>query len=233
MESLTSVYLLPGMMCDERLFAPQIACLSRDYDVVVGDITGFDSIGAIADSVLSTAPEKFALAGLSMGGIVAMQIMAQAPHRVERLALLDTNPCAELVAMKTRRVSQLKKVKAGLLPVVMRDEMKPNYLASGHGKQAILDLCLEMAEDLGADVFHRQSHALRDRADQQETLRNISVPSLILCGREDRACPVERHTLMHRLIPDSTLVIVEGAGHLPTLEKPEATNAALLLWLGA
>lgn len=233
MDALTRVYFLPGMMCDERLFTPQIACLSKDYDVIVGDITGHDSISAIATSFLSTAPEKFSLAGLSMGGIVAMEIMAQAPHRVERLALLDTNPCAELPAMKMRRSSQLEKVEAGLLRVVMCDEMKPNYLAPGSGKQTILDLCLEMAEDLGADVFRRQSHALRDRVDQQETLRKISVPSLILCGREDRACPVERHTMMHRLIPNSTLVIVEGAGHLPTLESPEVTNAALLQWLAA
>lgn len=228
---MTPLVLLPGMMCDERMFAPQIAALSRDREITVGDITGHDTMHGLATSVLAVAPERFALAGLSMGGIVAMEVMRLAPQRVTRLALLDTNPLAEAPAMRDRRTPQIENVKAGRLRTVMRDEMKPNYLADGDGKQAILDLCMEMAEDLGAKVFIRQSLALRDRPDQQDTLRAVTVPTLILCGREDRACPVERHELMHRLIPHSTLTIIDGAGHLPTLEKPDQTNAALARWL--
>jgi len=80
-------------------------------------------------------------------------------------------------------------------------------------------------------VFIRQSAALRDRPDQQATLRSVRIPTLILCGAEDRLCPLEGHELMHRLVPDSTLSVIEGAGHLPTLERPETTNAALHRWL--
>ncbi len=228
---MTPLVLLPGMMCDERMFAPQIAAMGRDCDITVGDITGHDTMHGLATSVLATAPQRFALAGLSMGGIVAMEVVRLAPQRVTRLALLDTNPLAEAPAMRDRRTPQIENVKAGRLRTVMRDEMKPNYLADGDGKQAILDLCMEMAEDLGAEVFIRQSIALRDRPDQQDTLRAVTVPTLILCGREDRACPVQRHELMHRLIPHSTLTIVDGSGHLPTLEKPDQTNAALARWL--
>ena len=170
---------------------------------------------ALAAEVLAHAPPRFALAGLSMGGIVAMEILAQAPERIERLALLDTNPRSELPEIQARRAPQIEAVQAGHLREVMRDEMKPNYLAEGPGRQAVLDLCMDMAMALGPDVFVNQSRALRDRPDRQDVLRAVNVPTLLLCGREDRLCPVERHELMHGLIPGSTLEIIEGAAHLP------------------
>lgn len=125
----------------------------------------------------------------------------------------------------------MEKAQAGHLRSVMRDEMKPNYLTDGPDRQAILDLCMDMAMDLGPQVFVRQSIALRDRPDRQETLRGLTCPALVLCGREDALCPVERHELMHALIPGSTLTVIDGAGHLPTLEQPDKTNAALAAWL--
>jgi pimeloyl-ACP methyl ester carboxylesterase len=225
--------LLPGMMCDARLFAPQIAAFSRDRAVHVAPIGGHDTTAALAREVLAHAPPRFALAGLSMGGIVAMEMMAQAPDRVARLALIDTNPLAELPAVQARRQPQIDRVRDGALARVMREEMKPNYLAHGPGKVAILDLCLTMAVDLGPDVFARQSIALRDRPDRQDVLRGVTVPTLVLCGAEDRLCPVERHSLMQALVPGSRLVVVPGAGHLPVLEQPERTTAALRAWLDA
>ena len=138
---------------------------------------------------------------------------------------------AELQELRVRRGAQIAKVRAGALREVMRDEMKPNYLADGPEKQVILDLCMQMAEALGPAVFERQSLALRDRVDRQNTLRQVAVPTLILCGREDRACPIERHELMHALIPHSKLTIVDNAGHIPTLEQPTETTAAMVRWL--
>jgi len=223
--------LLPGMMCDGRLFGPQIDALYAQTHVQVADLTGADTVQELAALVLASAPPRFALAGLSMGGIVAMEIVRQAPNRVTRLALLDTNPKAETDIVKAFRAPQIAKVQAGELAAVMRDEMKPNYLTDGPNRSAILDLCMQMALDLGPEVFIRQSKALRDRPDQQDTLRGVTVPSLILCGRDDALCPVHRHTLMHSLIPGSTLRIIDGAGHLPTLEQPEQTTAALIRWL--
>lgn len=113
----------------------------------------------------------------------------------------------------------------------MRDELKPNYLADGPGKQPVLDLCMDMALALGPEVFARQSRALRDRPDQTATLAAFGGPALILMGEADRLCPRERHDLMHRLMPQSRLVVIQGAGHLPTLEKPTETTAALIRWL--
>ena len=225
--------LLPGMMCDARLFGPQIPELSLSRAVHVGDITGHDTMAALADAVLAAAPARFALAGLSMGGIVAMEVMARAPARVARLALMDTNPLAEDAAVKARRAPQIARVKARGLSAVMRDEMKPNYLTDGPDRAAILALCMAMAMDLGPDVFVRQSIALRDRPDQCATLRRVTVPTLILCGRNDTLCPISRHEIMHALIPGSDLCIIDGAGHLPPLEQPDRTLAALSGWLRA
>lgn len=228
---MTPLVLLPGMMCDARLFGPQIAAFGLHRAIHLPPIGAHDTMAALAREVLENAPPRFALAGLSMGGILAMEIMAQAPERVERLALLDTNPRAELPEVQARRAPQIKAAQDGQLRAVMRDEMKPNYLADAPGKQAVLDLCMDMAMDLGPQVFVNQSRALRDRPDQQDTLRQVSVPTLVLCGREDQLCPIERHELMHDLIPGSILEIIDGAAHLPVLEKPNETTAALARWL--
>lgn len=221
--------LLPGMMCDRRLFGPQIEAL--EGPVLIGDLTGHDSVEAIAADVLANAPDRFALGGLSMGGIVAMEVIRQAPERVAALALMDTNPRAELPEVQTRRGPQIDAVRAGWLDHVMRDEMKPNYLSNGPDRKRILDLCMAMAMDLGPDVFVRQSIALRDRPDQQDTLRRVRVPTLVLCGHDDALCPVERHARMHALVPGSVLRVINGAGHLPTLEQPHAVIDALQAWM--
>lgn len=229
---MTPLVLLPGMMCDARLWFGQIAAFSGERVVHSAPMVRSE-ISEIAADILSNAPPIFALAGLSMGGIVAMEILRQAPKRVERLALLDTNPLPELVEVAARREPQIEKVQQGKLDAVMRDEMKPNYLADGPNRPAILDLCMEMAQSLGPEVFIAQSRALQSRPSQIETLKASDIPTLILCGRDDRLCPVERHQLMHELMPHATFTIIENAGHLPTLEQPKETTAALARWLEA
>ncbi|MEO0504425.1 MAG: alpha/beta fold hydrolase [Pseudomonadota bacterium] len=226
---MTPLVLLPGMMCDARLWGPQIAALSGAMPLHMAPLVGQSSVPALAAQVLDTAPPRFALAGLSMGGIVAMEIVAQAPQRVSRLALLDTNPLAEAAEMRARRAPQIAAALAGHLEDVMRDEMKPRYLAAGSAE--ILDLCLDMALSLGPRVFEQQSIALRDRPDQSEVLRAVTVPTLLLCGAEDSLCPPARHELMRDLIPGAELVVIPEAGHLPVLERPDVTTRALQTWL--
>ena len=230
---MTPLVLLPGMMCDERLFAPQISELSKQREVHFVQISGHETISELAADVLNNAPPVFALAGLSMGGIVAMEVLSQASERVERLALLDTNPLAELSDVRMRRGPQIDAVKNGQLKEIIRDEMKPNYLFDGDKKTKILKLCMDMALDIGPDAFIRQSIALRDRIDQKNTLRTYKRPALVLCGRHDVLCPLERHELMHNLLENSKLEIIEDAGHLPTLEQPKITTMALISWLEA
>jgi pimeloyl-ACP methyl ester carboxylesterase len=227
---MTPVVLLPGMMCDARLWGPVMGAFAARA-VLHAPLAEADTTAALAAGVLRLAPPRFALAGLSMGGIVAMEVLAQAPERVERLALLDTNARAELPEVRARRGPQIERALAGGLRAVMRDEMKPNYLAEGPEKARILELCMEMALSLGPGVFERQSRALRDRPDRQAALAAFHGPALVLMGQEDRLCPRDRHDLMHALMPQSRLVVVEGAGHLPPLEQPAATTAALVEWL--
>ena len=222
---------LPGMMCDARLFAPQLAAFSHQRTVIVSPLVNHDSIELLAEEVLATAPEKFALLGLSMGGIVAMEVIRQAPKRILRLAMLDTNPLTELPEVSVNREPQIKAVGQGKLRSIMRDEMKPNYLSDGPDKATILDLCMAMAETLGTKVFVRQSRALQTRPDQQDNLTEVTVPTLVLCGRDDRLCPLERHILMRDLVPGAKLSIIENASHLPTLENSDDTNKAISQWL--
>ncbi len=228
---MTPLIFLPGMMCDARLFGPQIEALSCRMPIMSFPLSDHESVEDMATDILNNAPQGFALAGLSMGGIVAMEVLRQAPDRVYRLALLDTNPLAELPEVKARRAPQMDAVREGRLWHVMRDEMKPQYLADGPWQGAILDLCMAMATDLGPDVFLRQSKALMDRPDQRATLSGYPGKTLVLCGRHDGLCPVERHQLMHDLMPNSTFEVIDGAGHLPTLEQPIETTAAIARWL--
>lgn len=223
--------LLPGMMCDARMFAPQVAVFSAHHPIVLMPMTGRTLIKGLAEDILLAAPDRFALLGLSMGGIVAMEIIRQAPERVTRLALLDTNPLADAPDKAIIRQQQIKSVEAGELRSVMRDEMKPKYLAEGENKAAILDLCMVMAEALGPQVFIDQTIALQTRLDQSETLKKIQVPTLIACGEHDSLCPLERHQLMHKLIAGSRLCVIPGAGHLPTLEQPDSINQEIRKWL--
>ena len=223
--------MVPGMMCDERIFSPQIEELSKSLEVTVADISNFSSVSELASDVLKKAPKSFSLLGHSMGGIVAMEIYSLEPNRIEKLILMDTNPKAELDEVKLKREPQIREVNKGKLLEVMRDEMKPNYLAESENKRSVLNVCMDMALTLGPDVFINQSRALQSRLDQQNTIQSIKIPVLIMCGSEDKLCPVERHEMMHNMISDSDLIIINNAGHMPTLEQPRETTEVIKEWL--
>jgi pimeloyl-ACP methyl ester carboxylesterase len=226
---MTPLVLIPGLMCDARMWGavPDLIPPRTLHHALPCDHA---TIPDLAAAILADAPPRFALAGLSMGGILAMEMLHQAPHRIDRLALMDTNPLAEAPAVQARRGAQIARALAGDLAGVMRDEMKPNYLARPDDT-ATLDLCLAMALRLGPDRFRAHSLALRDRADRTATLRAFTGPALVLMGEADRLCPRDRHDLMHTLMPQSRLVVIPDAGHLPPLENPAATAAALTEWL--
>lgn len=228
---LTPLVFLPGMMCDARLFAPQIAALSGRFPILTAPLVGASNMQELAAGVLRYAPPRFAIIGLSMGGILGMEIVRQARERVAGLALLDTSPLAEREEVKAGRQPQMDAARTGDLARVMREDLIPGYGIRGPHSQQVQKLCLDMAMSLGADVFCSQSIALRERPDQRQTLSEYGGPSLVLCGESDTLCPVERHQLMSGLLPDARLVVVEDAGHLPTVEQPSAVNAALESWL--
>lgn len=223
--------LLPGMMCDARVFAPQIEALSARVPVTVAPLLGGERIESIAAHILTMLPERFALAGLSMGGIIAMEILRRAPARVSRLCLMATTPLAETPAQAAEREPLIVGARTGRLAEMLEKALPAECLAPGPGRSEILNTVRKMGLTLGSDAFVAQNRALQRRMDQQAAARRCHVPALILCGEYDRLTPVKRHELLASLIPQARLEIIGGAGHLPSLEQPEAVNRALLSWM--
>lgn len=221
-----NILLLPGMMCDARLWHFQAAALPQP--VFHAETTRADNFPTMAEQVLAVSPQRFALAGLSMGGILAFEIWRQAPERVTHMALLDTNPHAEIPERKALRPQQIETALAGGLRELAIESLKPLYLAEAHrDNEGLLGTILDMALDLGPEVFRRQSLALRDRVDSVPTLATIDCPAVVICGDEDTLCPIEYHRLMAEKIPRARLVVVENCGHLSSLEQPEVVTEEL------
>ena len=225
-----SMVFLPGFMCDQAIFRPQVEALSRaGISCSVGDLTNGCSIERMAQLVLWNAPDRFALAGLSMGGIVAMEICKQAPERVTQLALLNTTARAD--ASGATRKQQLGRVAAGHLDMVLRDELKPQYLAPENRTPDILSSLESMGVQLGEHVFCRQTMALTIRRSYLDSLEQIQCPVFLVAGAQDYVCPVDRHEEIAARIPGATLKVLERCGHISTLEQPDAVSEALLALL--
>jgi len=225
--------LLPGLLCDAALWQPQVDALSGIADCRVADLTTQDSIGAMAESVLADMPAHFALAGLSMGGYVALEIMARAPERVTRLALLDTRAQADEPEESKRRRGLIELAEKGQFKGVT-PRLLPLFLHEARlGDAALTGTVTRMAQHVGKEAFIRQQRAIMGRRDQMATLVKIHVPTLVLCGREDALTPPADHKAMAAGIAGARLVVVEDCGHLATLERPEEVNAALRRWLEA
>ncbi|WP_120633210.1 alpha/beta fold hydrolase [Ruegeria sp. EL01] len=222
---------LPGLMCDARLFRTQIDVMSRDRAVTVAPTSSGERIEEIASGLLDQLPHRFALAGLSMGGVVALELIRRAPERVSRLCLMATDAQADTPQIAAGREDLIVAAQAGRLEEVMRRVVGSDALAPGPQRIPILNSLLSMAMDLGPELFVRQMRALQRRPDQQGTLRRIKVPTLLLCGSHDTLTPVRKHTFMADLIPGAVLQTIENAGHLPTLETPNIVIDALRIWL--
>lgn len=228
-----ALVLLPGLLNDHRLWAAQAAALAGDIQVMVGDLTRDESLGAMAERVLAAAPPAFALAGLSMGGYVAMEIMRRAPGRVERLALLDTTARPDLPEQTQRRKDAVELARSGGFDKIM-PTMLPLLLHPDHLKdEAIAGLAKDMARAVGAEAFARQQAAIMARPDSRESLRSVSCPALVLCGAEDGLTPPDRHDEMAALIPGARRATIPDCGHLSPIERPDAVTAALRAWLSA
>jgi len=227
----TPLLLLPGLLCDRALWQSQIHDLNDVADCRVPDLGGHDSMAALAAAVLAQAPPRFAVAGLSMGGYVALEILRQAPERVMRLALLDTSARADTPEQRQRREDLMALARQGrfkgvtprLLPLLLH----PERLAD----QALVDTVMGMAERVGAEAFLRQQTAIMGRSDSRELLPGIRCPSLVLCGRQDALTPLERSLEMADAIPGARLSVLEHCGHLSSLEHPTRVSAALRAWL--
>jgi pimeloyl-ACP methyl ester carboxylesterase len=223
--------LLPGLLLDERLYAPQTGALADLAAPMVADLTGADSIARMAEQTLSGAPARFALCGLSMGGYVALEIMRRAPERVLRLALLDTQARPDPEERRARRQEQIAAAEGGRFDEVVEQLAQLFIHPERHADAALTGTIRAMAAKVGVAGFRRQQTAIMGRPDSRPSLAAIACPTLVLCGRQDVLTPVELHEEMAAAIPDATLVILPRCGHLAPLEQPAAVSAQLRIWL--
>ena len=222
--------LLPGNMCDARLWTEAVrATFSGAIDA---DLTQDGSIQAMAERTLAATDGQLLAVGFSMGAIVAVEMAVQAPERIVGLVLSGYNATADLLERAAHRPAQQSEVRAGGLERVLVEELKPNYLAAQNRKDnSLLRLLRDMGMDLGANVFVRQSEALRLRADRRDAIAALHMPVLYLCGEEDTLCPPAWHQIWANLTPKSQFKEISGAGHMLPLEAPTAFAATIENWL--
>jgi pimeloyl-ACP methyl ester carboxylesterase len=225
--------LVPGLLCDERLWRHQADHLASVAEPVFADVTRGSSVSEMARAVLEGAPERFSLAGLSMGGYVALEIMRAAPQRVVRLALLDTSARADSREQTQARRRLIHFAQSGRFDEVPRELLPRQVHPDNLGDERLVDTVLGMANAVGPEAFVRQEEAIIGRPDARGTLPSIACPTLVLCGREDALTPVYLHEEMASLIPGSRLRVIETCGHLSTLERPAEVTEALREWLEA
>ncbi|WP_029058592.1 alpha/beta fold hydrolase [Stappia stellulata] len=226
----TPLVLVPGLLCTQTLFAPQVAALAGRA-VMIADHRSDATLEAIADRLLDAAPERFALAGLSMGGYVAMAAMRKAPHRVTRLMLLDTAARPDTPEQTQNRRRQMALADAGRFDQILPALFPLFVHENREGDAALKAICARMAEDVGPDAFIRQQEAILARPDARPKLGEIACPTTIVVGEGDRLTPPDRAREMHDLIPGSRLEVIADAGHLPTLETPDAITRVMRDWL--
>jgi len=224
--------MIPGLLGSARLYAPQLPELWRCGPVTVADHTRDDSCGAIVRRMLASAPPRFALVGLSMGGYLCFEVMRQAPGRVARLALLDTSARPDTPEQSAARRAQLAQAAAGGFASVVESQFERLVHPARRADAALRETNRLMAEDVGVDAFARQQTALIARPDSRPTLATIDCPTLVLVGAEDQLTPPERAQEIAAGIRGAQLVTVPDCGHLSTLEQPHAVTRALLGWLG-
>jgi pimeloyl-ACP methyl ester carboxylesterase len=222
--------LLPGLLCDERLWRDPAQALADIADVHHGDLTQDDSVAGMAARVLAAAPPTFALAGLSMGGYVAFEILRQAPQRVQRLALLDTSARLDPPKRLLVRQAGLALAEAGRFAGVTR-KLLPQLVHESRVDAPVGEEVMAMAARVGLPAFLRQQRAIIGRPDSLPVLPTVAVPTLVGVGEQDQMTLPEQTRLLHERIPGARLHVFARCGHLPAMEVPQETAAVMRAWL--
>ena len=235
-QAATDLLLLPGLMCDRTFWQPLLDAAPSGFRCQVIDYGDADSLTAMARVALAQAPERFVLAGHSMGGRVAMEVVRLAPQRALRLILMDTGylPLAQGEAGEKERAGRMALVdlaRRGGVRAMAREWVKGMVHPARLGDAALQGTVLDMFERKSAERFAFQQRALLERPDASDllcALASLGLPTLLLCGRQDSWASVAQHQAMHALAPQAELCVIEDASHMVLMERPEATLAALL-----
>lgn len=222
--------LLPGLICDQRLWRDIIDGLSDTIAPMVADLRLDDNVPDMAARTLAAAPPRFALAGLSMGGYVALEIMRQAPERVTHLALFDTSARADTEERRETRRKGIEMIGQGKFIGVSRG-LLGQLVAPHHLGTPLADEVQAMSERVGGDVYIRQQKAIMTREDSVPMLKDITIPTLVGVGALDKMTPLELAEEMAASIPGAELVQFPDAAHLPTMENPGSVIEAMKGWL--
>ena len=231
MDNTMPILLVPGLVSSPRTFAPVTPALWRLGPVTIANHIRDNNIGAIARRILAEAPPRFALAGHSMGGYIAFEIMRQAPGRVAKLALINTQARPDTPEATARRRGQIARAQSGEYHAVLDDLFAGFVHPSRREDSGLRQFAHDMGDDVGADGFVRQQTAAMSRPDSRPTLAWIKCPTLVLTGDEDNTIPNSLSVEMANGIPGAKLVILPHCGHLPQPEQPQATADALVEWL--
>ncbi|MDV7340282.1 alpha/beta fold hydrolase [Terasakiella sp. A23] len=226
-----TLYLLPGMMCDRSLWRHQIETLSPLYDIRVADFTEGDSIEHFADRVMADAPKEFSIAGLSMGGYIAFDLLRRCPERIKRVALLNTSPFADTEDHAAFRKAIAEVARDQGMAQVIETLLPKMIHPSRYEDEELVTQVDAMAYRVGEKGFIRQQTALLNRVDSFADLAKIDCPTLIVVGRQDQLTPLKLSKQMAEEIPQAKLVEIETCGHLSTMEQPEAVSAVLRYWM--
>ena len=227
-----TLLLLPGLLCDERVWLAQVAALSDRFACQVADYGELDTLPAMAELALAGTPGDFLLAGHSMGGRVAFEILRRAPRRVSKLILMDTGYLPRGSGEHGERESAQRQQLVALayshgMRSMGREWLRGMVPEERWRDAQLVEAILAMVERKTPDIHAAQIRALLERPDASAVLPGIACPTLLLCGREDRWSPLVRHEEMARLIPDARLGVIENAGHMTTMERPDAVSAAM------
>lgn len=226
-----NLVFIPGLLCSNDLWLDQIAEFEESFDIILFDHTAHDNLPDMVRAFLKDAPDSFMMAGLSMGGYIAFEIMKQAQARVEKLIILDSNARADREPQIEMRQDLINR--AGKEDIrTIAQELTPYLIHADRLKdEDLCDRILDMATEVGAEAFQKQQLALMKRPDFREFLPNITCPTLIICGEQDALTPPKVHQEMADLIPNSHLHIIANCGHVSTMERPDEVNQLMKTFL--
>lgn len=229
--SKTPLLLIPGMPLDGALWDHQAAFLSDIADIAIPDHAAADSVAELAARILAAAPPRFAVAGLSMGGYIVMEIMRQAPERVTRLALLNTNARADTPEQTANRRQAIELAQQGKMKAVVAASINRLIHPDRLDDRPLVESVYAQADRVGVAGYVNQQNAIIGRVDSRDSLKAINCPALVVCGRQDALSGPEIHAEMADAIPGGRLAIIEECGHLSPMERPHAVTALLRDWL--
>ncbi|MGR5502493.1 alpha/beta fold hydrolase [Vibrio sp. DNB22_10_4] len=223
---------LPGLLCDDALFEDVNKALPDWVAPSTIKLAPLPSMTELAKDVLAQAPDEFILGGLSMGGILAFEVYRLAPHRVKGLILMDTNAADEKQEVTDKRDALVERAENGEFYHITPEVLMPVLIhPSRLKKEELTNRIEQMALNVGLTAFKAHAKALATRPDARPLLGDISVPTLVITGKEDLLCPMNNHLLMAEHIPDVTLHVIPKCGHLSTMEKPSRVAMHVSHWL--